>query len=160
MAYPITLLQLLGAPHRRYSALSAWQSDARFALTSTSLAFRRWPHTGKLRTAVDCFSGTWAPFYDLYGQRYWYDLASDRMTMDVEEVRRDPAARVLQRCWRGFMWRERLLRVRRKFPYTRAPCSAAYWRLHRQPHERLALPWCNRPSNGALACLHATGVCL
>lgn len=77
------------------------------------------PFTGKLRTAVDCFSGTWAPFYDLYGQRYWYDLASDRMTMDLEEVRRDPAARVLQRCWRGFMWRERLLRVRvgASFPY-------------------------------------------
>jgi hypothetical protein len=27
IAYPITFLQLLGLPHRRYSALSAWQVE-------------------------------------------------------------------------------------------------------------------------------------
>jgi hypothetical protein len=111
------------------------------------------PLTGKLRTAVDCFSGTWVPFYDLYGQRYWYDLASDRMTMDVEEVRREPAVRVMQRCWRGFMWRERLLRVRRrKFPHTHAPCfnpHAACRKLHSNHTSGIALVQ-NGLSNGAV----------
>jgi hypothetical protein len=54
---------------------------------TSHVAHFRHDQDGKLRTAVDCSSGTWAPFYDLYGQRYWYDLASDKMTMDVEEVR-------------------------------------------------------------------------
>ena len=41
---------------------------------------------GVLRTAVDCASGNFFPFYDLYGQYYWYDMILDRITMDLTEV--------------------------------------------------------------------------
>mmetsp|Transcript_2518 Transcript_2518/g.5030 ORF Transcript_2518/g.5030 Transcript_2518/m.5030 type:complete len:426 (+) Transcript_2518:79-1356(+) len=63
---------------------------------------------GRLRTLVEPASGTFMPFYDLYGQYYWFDVTSDTITMDLEEVRRVPAAVVIQRIWRGYMWRNKL----------------------------------------------------
>jgi len=61
-----------------------------------------------LRTLTEPASGTFYPFYDLYGQYYWYDLITQRITTDLQEVRQGPAATVIQRCWRGFLWRRRL----------------------------------------------------
>ena len=47
---------------------------------------------GLLRTLVVPSSGTFHPFYDLYGQYYWYDMVSDKITMNLDEVCANRAA--------------------------------------------------------------------
>eukprot|EP00899_Mesostigma_viride_P008734 jgi/Mesvir1/17862/Mv12943-RA.1 len=54
----------------------------------------------------DC--GTYLEFYDAYGHRLWVDLVTERITADIKEVRRVPAARAIQRMWRGYAMRKHL----------------------------------------------------
>ncbi|KAK3253050.1 hypothetical protein CYMTET_37679 [Cymbomonas tetramitiformis] len=61
-----------------------------------------------LRTKVEPASGTYMPFYDLYGQYYWFDFETEKITMSLDEVRREPAATVIQRAWRGYLIRKRV----------------------------------------------------
>mmetsp|Transcript_16093 Transcript_16093/g.22220 ORF Transcript_16093/g.22220 Transcript_16093/m.22220 type:complete len:417 (+) Transcript_16093:38-1288(+) len=63
---------------------------------------------GTLRTEVEPAAGNFVPFYDLYGQRYWFNMVTERITTDLKEVREAPAALTIQRVWRGYTWRRRL----------------------------------------------------
>mmetsp|Transcript_791 Transcript_791/g.1852 ORF Transcript_791/g.1852 Transcript_791/m.1852 type:complete len:450 (+) Transcript_791:280-1629(+) len=62
----------------------------------------------ELRTEVVPATGTYIDMFDLYGNRYWYDLRSERITFDYEELREEPAACAIQRIFRGHKYRKEL----------------------------------------------------
>jgi len=61
-----------------------------------------------LRTETVPATGTYVDMFDLYGNRYWYDLRTERVTFDVEELREEPAAVTIQRVFRGHRYRAEL----------------------------------------------------
>lgn len=61
-----------------------------------------------LRTEIVPATGTFVDMFDLYGNRYWYDLRTERVTFDAEELREEPAAKTIQRIFRGYQYRKTL----------------------------------------------------
>ena len=61
-----------------------------------------------LRTEVVPATGTFIDMFDLYGNRYWYDLRSERITFNADELREEPAAATIQRIFRGHQYRKNL----------------------------------------------------
>eukprot|EP00232_Nephroselmis_pyriformis_P002888 CAMPEP_0182909120 /NCGR_PEP_ID=MMETSP0034_2-20130328/35578_1 /TAXON_ID=156128 /ORGANISM="Nephroselmis pyriformis, Strain CCMP717" /LENGTH=421 /DNA_ID=CAMNT_0025045355 /DNA_START=63 /DNA_END=1325 /DNA_ORIENTATION=+ len=61
-----------------------------------------------LRTPVIPNQGSWVDFFDVYGRRFWYDLATERVTMDYDEVRYMARVSTIQRVFRGFQVRKEI----------------------------------------------------
>ena len=61
-----------------------------------------------LRTEVVPATGTFIDMFDLYGNRYWYDLRTERITFNADELREEPAAATIQRIFRGHQYRKNL----------------------------------------------------
>ena len=61
-----------------------------------------------LRTETAAATGSWVDFYDVYGRRFWYDLATENVTMDLREVKYVPCIVTIQRIWRGYLVRREL----------------------------------------------------
>lgn len=87
-----------------YSTQSAWYKEngiVRYRNDKTN-------DGQELRTEIVPATGTYIDMFDLYGNRYWYDLRTEKVTFDVDELREEPAASTIQRIFRGHRYRKTL----------------------------------------------------
>ena len=79
-----------------------------------------------LRTEMAAATGTWLDFYDVYGRRFWYDLGTERVTMDIREVKYIPSIVFIQRIWRGYLVRRELWQL-----HIVAKKICSWWRTYK-----------------------------
>ena len=69
------------------------------------------PKGRTLRTKVIPASGSFLDFYDVYGRQFWYNVVTERVTLDLMEVKLEPAVIMVQRVFRAHKARARLWEV-------------------------------------------------